>query len=172
MLVTAVMFLALAAPKTPAPPPSALISPVESARYALTHGCLAAARQRTKLANVRNPFIVEVDKARGLYMMRGAGQVVMSDSPPQVGCYVRVGQGDPAALRRMTLDLLAAEGPTRPFQDSGPGSYNSAAPMRQEGHCVKVGGRPMLALLSTAKQAGGAPLQVSLLEGQDMCPAK
>jgi hypothetical protein len=78
---------------------------------------------------------------------------------------MRVGQGAGEELRRMALGLLAAEGPTRPVQDSGPDSK----PMRQELHCVKVGGRPMTALLSSANGPGGAPLQVSLLREQDIC---
>lgn len=165
MLATAVTAFILATTTPAAPPAAVATSPTEAARYALTHGCLAAARKGVKLASLSNPFIVLADKGRGIYVMRGAGQILMSDSPPQAGCYLRVGQGDGEDLRRMALGLLAAEAPTRPVQDSGPGSK----PMRQELHCVKVAGRSMTALLSSASGPGGAPLQFSLLKEQDIC---
>lgn len=165
MLATALTAFVLATATPPAPPAAAATSPTEAARYALTHGCLAAARRGVKLSGISNPSIVLADKARGVYVMTGAGQILMSDSPPQVGCYMRVGQGDGEELRDMALGLLAAEAPTRPVQDSGPGSK----PMRQELHCVKVAGRPMTALLSSANGPGGAPLQFSLLREQDIC---
>ena len=165
MLATAVTAFALAAMTPAAPTAAVATSPTDAARYALTQGCLAAAHKGVKLAGLSNPFIVLADKGRGIYVMKGAGQILISDSPPQVGCYMRVGQGDGEELRRMALGLLAAEAPTRPVQDSGPGSK----PMRQELHCVKVGGRAMTALLSSANGPGGAPLQVSLLREQDIC---
>ena len=166
MLMTTLLGFTLAA-STPPAPPAAATSPTEAARYALTHGCLAAARQGVKLATLSNPSIELAEKDRGLYVMKGAGQILMSDSPPQVGCYMRVGQGNGEDLRRMALGLLAAEAPTRVVQDSGPGSK----PMRQELHCVKVAGRSMAALISSSSGQGGAPLQFSLLNGQDICRA-
>lgn len=168
MLTTALLAFAFVTSTPPAPPAAAATSPTEAARYALTQGCLAAARRGVKLAALSNPSLVLADRGRGLYVMKGAGQIVMSDSPPQVGCYMRVGHGDGEDLRRMALSLLAAEAPTRVVQDSGPGSK----PMRQELHCVRVGGRPMTALVSSANGPGGAPLQLSLLGEQDICRAR
>ena len=167
MLTAGLMAFALLTSIPPAPPPAAATSPTEAARYALTHGCLAAARRGVKLAALSNPSIVLSEKVRGLYAMKGAGQILMSDSPPQVGCYIRVGQGNGEDLRRMALGLLAMEAPTRVVQDSGPASK----PMRQELHCVKVAGRSMAALISSSNGPGGAPLQFSLLDCQDICRA-
>ncbi|MCY1647978.1 hypothetical protein OVA11_13180 [Caulobacter sp. SL161] len=81
MLATAVTAFALATMAPAAPPAAVATSPTEAARYALTHGCLAAAHKGVKLASLSNPFIVLADKGRGIYLMKGAGQILMSDSP-------------------------------------------------------------------------------------------
>lgn len=171
MLVATVLSLALAgAPKSPTPSFSALVSPTESARYALMHGCIAAARRGGKLADVPNAFIRPVGGKPGLYRMNGAGQVYLSDAPQQGGCYVRVGQGQPKDLRRMALDLLAAEKPTRPMFDSGEGGRDSQGPFRQESHCVVVGGREMAVLISTSDGGPGkAAMQLTLVAAKSPC---
>jgi hypothetical protein len=169
MLIAAVLILALAdtAPrsKSPTPPYSALTSSTESARYALTHGCLAAARQGVKLADAPNHFIRLVDKKRGVYRMTGAGHIELSDTPPQVGCYTRVIHGKAEALRSMALELLAAEGPVRPVFDSGPGSRDSIGSFRQESHCVRIAGRPWAVLISTSEERRRPAMQLSLIPG-------
>lgn len=152
-----------APPKSPTPPFSALVSPTESARYALTHGCLAAVRRKAKLADTPNAFILLVDRKRGIYRMNGAGTVLMSDTPPQVGCYMRVMDGDPERLREMALSLLATEAPTPPLVDSGPGSRDSVGSFRQESHCVTIGGRRMAVLISTSSAPRRPKMQLSLV---------
>jgi hypothetical protein len=151
-------------PSSPTPPYSALVSPTESARYALRHGCLAAARKGVGLAQVPNGFIRP--QGAGVYRMTGAGRVELSNANGP-GCYLRVGQGDAVQLRAMVLELLGAEGRLSPLFDSGPGSRDSQGAFRQESYCVRVGGRSTVALLSTSDHRKRPPLQLSLVDDSD-----
>jgi len=169
MLLAALLVAAAAPtprpPPSPTPPYSALVSPTESARYALDHGCLAARRAGVRLAQTPNHFL-RLDKKTGGYRMTGAGRVELSDRTGP-GCYLRVAQGDPEALRAMVLDLLAAEGPVGKLFDSGAGSRDSLGSFRQETHCAKVGGKTTVALISTSDHRKRPRLQLSLVDDSD-----
>ena len=167
MLLAALLIAAAAtaptAPPSPTPPYAALISPTESARYALVHGCLAATRAGGRLADSPNHFLVLIDKKRGIYRMAGAGRVTLSDSHlVGPGCYTSVEQGDAEALRAMVLELLAAEGPLRALTDSQTVSPDGKARFRQELLCVTIAGRPVTAFMSTTDARRRRALQLSL----------
>ena len=170
MLLAVVLIAAAAAasprpPPSPTPPYSALISPTESARYALEHGCLAARRAGVGLAQTPNYFI-RLDKKTGAYRMTGAGRVELSEKNGP-GCYMGVEQGDPDKLRAMVLEMLAAEGRVGTLFDSGPGSRDSQGSFRQETHCAKVGGKMTVALISTSDHRKRPRLQLSLVDDSD-----
>ena len=149
----------------PSPPYAALTSPTESARYALVHGCLAAARAGVRLAEVPNHFLLLIDKKRGIYRMSGAGHVTLSDSDiAHPGCYTSVEQGKAEALRALVLELLAAEGPLRPLTDGQTLTPDGKARVRQELLCVTIAGRPVTAFMSTTDARQRRALQLSLVD--------
>lgn len=167
MLLTGLLLVAFAADapaKSPTPPFSALTSPTESARYALTHGCVAAARAGGRLTDVPNGYLR--DNGRGVHRMTGAGRIVVTEKSGP-GCYMQVGLGDAEALRAMALDVLAAQGPVRTIFDSGPGSRDSGGAFRQETHCVRIGDRDFAAVISTSSNRKRPPLQLSLFPNND-----
>lgn len=161
MLAAAVLMLALADPQSPTPPHAALVSPVESARYALTHGCLASVRDGVRLAERPNHFLRLTDEKKGLYRMVGAGTVETADHPGPV-CYLSVRQGDATALRAMALELLAAEGPVRTLHDASIEAPDHKATFREERLCIQLGGRPVFALMTSGQARMRRPLQLTL----------
>jgi hypothetical protein len=150
---------------SPAPPYSALVSPTESARYALVHGCLLARQKGVGLTQVPSHFI-RLDKKTGAYRMMGAGRVELSQKNGS-GCYMRVGLGDTDQLRVMVLGVLAAEGRVGKLFDSGPGSRDSSGSFRQETHCATLGGKTTIALISTSNDRKRPRLQLSLVDDSD-----
>lgn len=163
LLLTATIASADAPTVSPTPPYAALISPTESARYALRHGCVAAARGGVRMAQVPNHFL-RLDLKRNVYLMTGAGRVEVSE-PDGAGCYLKVGFGRAQALRAMALEILSQDGPVQTVSDSGPGSSDSGGPFRQELLCLTLGGRPVTALMSTSEDRKRSPLQLTLVTG-------